>query len=673
MKLDDRSTQMLKYLLKEKIPVTIEQISNHLDISRRSFYYTLDYINVWMKNHGFEELVNKRGIGIALNPTEFELIEQRLHTERNIIYTMDERVDILMFILLSNQKQIHIENLVDYLGVSRNTLFNDLKRVRSLLNEYDLDLEYIHTLGYQVTGDLIRVRTTFLYYHWNIETLNKEDRLILDESFVVFRNEDKQKIYEKLKKIESQLNTEYVIGTMSALSNLINVIESITQTELYFDNSLKYLESTQEYALVKATFHSLKESEIQYISLHLLGARTQVLNEQEHSPKLSTLAVDIVEEFERISAVKFKEKTKLIKQISSHLSVSYFRYIYGIHHGNPLTEYIKEEYASVYKLTDIVCDLIRTQLEVPVADSEVAFITLHFCSYLNRKSFMEDIVIVDIVCPSGISTSNMIHTEVLNLHPQIKVRKVMSLEDYHQQGSTAQYIITTVPLDDSHAIKVNPIMNNEDRVRLLRKLNLKQSSPNAVTIEDIMLILSPYIKEDNHDIARSALVNYFDKDLSLDHDRSKLSVLDLLNTSVCEYVEAEIDWKSALAIGVEPLIINNSVEAKYLDAMISGVHKFGPYMILENGYMMAHASQDDGVNKLALSYTQFKHDVVINNKHFNKLFILSPIDQSRHINIMKDLMSIFSDDTLHTYLNRSTNIEDSIKIIRDFLKFSSES
>lgn len=667
MKLDDRSTQLLKILLSEKAPVTIEDISNRLDISRRSFYYTLDYVNVWMKNHDFEELVNKRGIGLALNPSEFKAIEASMNTERQVIYTMDERVDIIMFILLSNQAQIHIENLMDYLTVSRNTLFNDLKRVRSLLNEYDLDLEYVHTLGYQVVGDVIRIRTTFLYYHWNIEHLNEEDRLIMDDYFVVFQDRDKDYIYEKLKNIERRLESEYVIGTMSALTTLINVIKNIEQPELNFENSFRYLESTKEYTLVKEELSFLDESEIEYISLHLLGARTQVPNEQEHSPKLSTLAVDIVEEFERISAVKFKEKTKLIKQISSHLSVSYFRYIYGIHHGNPLTEYIKAEYESVYKLTDMVCDLIRTELEVPVADSEVAFITLHFCSYLNRKSFMEDITVVDIVCPSGISTSNMIHTEVVNLHPQIKVRKVMSLEDYQKQGSSAQYIITTVAIDKENAILVNPIMNNEERSRLLRKLNLEQKSPNAVTIEDIMLILSPYIIEDNHDIARAALTNYFDKDSHFELEKNELSVLDLLNPSVATYIDKEVEWKTALALGVEPLIKNKSVDASYLDAMIEGVDRFGPYMILENGYMMAHASFDDGVSKLALSYTQFKEPIRINNKSFNKLFILAPVDQSRHINIMKDLMSIFSDDSLHTKLDQSQTLEECLEILRNFL------
>lgn len=673
MKLDDRSTQMLKILLDKKTPLTMDDIANKLDISRRSVYYTLDTLNLWMKSHDFSELVNKRGFGLMLDPHYYDDIEKALFEERTIFYSVEERVKILMYILLSNQEQIHIENLVDYMDVSRNTLFNDLKRVRSKLNGYDLDLEYVHTVGYQVVGDTFRIRTTFLYYYWTINKLEREDRLIYDSSFVVFNKEAIDDMYNRLKSIESKLEVEYVIGTMGALSHLGNVVNSIPQKPIIFENSLSYLDNSLEYKYIKEEFPTMDNRELQYLALHLLGSRTQIPNEQEHSPQLSSLAVDMVEEFERISAVKFKEKTKLVNQISSHLSVSYFRYIYGIHHGNPLTEYIKEQYESIYKLTDIVCDLIRQQLEVPVVDSEVAFITLHFSSYINRRSFLEEITIVDIVCPSGVSTSNMIHTEVVNLHPQIKVNKVMSLEDYEREGSNSQYIITTIELDADNAILVNPIMNNNDRSKLLRHLNLEYKSPSTVTVEDIMLLLSPFIEDKHQDNAKLALLNYFDKDNPLDHNRTELSVIDLLNETVVKHVSKELDWIEALRIASESLIDNKCIETRYVDAMIDGIHKFGPYMILPNGYMMAHASLHDGVNQLSLSYTKFDHDISIDNKTFNKLFILAPIDQSRHINIMKDLMSIFSHEQLHDDLDIAKDEKSSIEMIKEFLLESSES
>ncbi|NLC34021.1 MAG: PTS transporter subunit EIIA, partial [Erysipelothrix sp.] len=354
---------------------------------------------------------------------------------------------------------------------------------------------------------------------------------------------------------------------------------------------------------------------------------------------------------------------KLIKQISDHLSVSYFRYKFGIYHGNPLTDHIKQEYDSIFKLTNIACDLIRNELELPVHEGEVALITLHFSSYLERKIFDDTIVVLDIVCPSGISTSNMLYTELINLHSFIKVNKVMGIEQYHNEGSSSEYIVSTIPLEQEvKHIVVNPILTNADKKNILNTLNLQVDTPNNVAVDDLMLLINPYIKPGMKEYTKKTLLNYFSRDET--YKSKRLGMLDILYNENIIVSDEKVSWKDAVNIGSSPLINNKSIEPSYIEAMINNTIKFGPYMVLENGYVLMHANYVDGVNNLAISFTKFNHSIKIKNKQFNKLIILAPIDEKKHIDIMKDLMLLFTDEDIHHKLDEA----DSSEAIKEVLK-----
>lgn len=663
MELEHRSQILLELLLNRSTPIIIEDICKQMNISRRTFYYVLDVLNEWLNAHQFTPLENIRGVGLQLSLVEKAAISRISKSNVGTVYTQDERVSLLLYILLANQENLHSQNLIDFMNVSRNTLFNDLKTVREKLIGYDLDLQYVNNEGYQVLGDVIKIRTAFIYTHWKIIKIEELNRINSNSEFIVFNNENKLDIYNRVKEVEKRLNTSYVVGTISALSSLLNIMITIEQEDVTFDNSATYLLSTPEFDVIKQIFPELSENEMLYISLHLLGARTQIPNERMNMPSLSTLAVDLVNEFERISAYRFREKIKLIKQISDHLSVSYFRYKFGIYHGNPLTDHIKQEYDSIFKLTNIACDLIRNELELPVHEGEVALITLHFSSYLERKIFDDTIVVLDIVCPSGISTSNMLYTELINLHSFIKVNKVMGIEQYHNEGSSSEYIVSTIPLEQEvKHIVVNPILTNADKKNILNTLNLQVDTPNNVAVDDLMLLINPYIKPGMKEYTKKTLLNYFSRDET--YKSKRLGMLDILYNENIIVSDEKVSWKDAVKIGSSPLINNKSIEPSYIEAMINNTIKFGPYMVLENGYVLMHANYVDGVNNLAISFTKFNHSIKIKNKQFNKLIILAPIDEKKHIDIMKDLMLLFTDEDIHHKLDEA----DSSEAIKEVLK-----
>ena len=84
--------------------------------------------------------------------------------------------------------------------------------------------------------------------------------------------------------------------------------------------------------------------------------------------------------------------------------------------------------------------------------------------------------------------------------------------------------------------------------------------------------------------------------------------------------------------------------------MIEVIHKHKAYMVLDNGFMIAHASEKH-VHKLGLSYTQVQTPIEIYGKKANKIFVVTPPDRLSHEEIMRDLLRVFSDDHFASHLD----------------------
>ena len=146
---------------------------------------------------------------------------------------------------------------------------------------------------------------------------------------------DAQKVYDILnflKKIESELNAEYVSGILPALAVFLSTIQNRNDDISFSDMDEEEIVETNEYHLVNKYFSSLKDYEKIYIALHLLGSRLQTIpvNVMKKEDKTYEIAKSLVHEFERISYIFYDREEELINAINAHLKTSLYRFKYGI-------------------------------------------------------------------------------------------------------------------------------------------------------------------------------------------------------------------------------------------------------------------------------------------------------------------------------------------------------
>lgn len=125
----------------------------------------------------------------------------------------------------------------------------------------------------------------------------------------------------------------------------------------------------------------------------------------------------------------------------------------------------------------------------------MAYITLHFGGYIEDNRVRKDNLNILIVCPNGISTSNMLRKEVRTLVPHAHQIDVISLSKYNSLKQIYNVVISTVAIEKIIA-KFNycthPILTDNDRVMILRRCMINEFKYN-VDIQSMLDIAKPYI------------------------------------------------------------------------------------------------------------------------------------------------------------------------------------
>lgn len=119
-------------------------------------------------------------------------------------------------------------------------------------------------------------------------------------------------------------------------------------------------------------------------------------------------------------------------------------------------------------------------------------------------------------------------------------------------------------------------------------------------------------------------------------------------------------WEESIIRVSEPLVKEQVIESRYIDAMINSVKEFGPYIVIGKHIALAHARPEDGVNKLGISVATTKNPISFGNDDNDPvkiIFCLAAVDSFSHLNIMKSLIELINDEDKIDRLSQETNVE----------------
>ncbi|WP_270463444.1 BglG family transcription antiterminator [Holdemanella biformis] len=667
-KLEKSQKEFLMLLLENENPQSIQLIQDQLDISRRTVYYIVNKINDVFYDLRMEPINNKRGQGYYLTSNQKKVVDSILHSDGTLQnLSPDERVHYLICWMMYPKANIHIENIMELFDISRNSVFNDLKDLKSEIEKYDVSLYFDIKNGYMINGQVFSKRALLLYYlKILLKKIHYKSIEFLDVSEV-------ETFYSRLQQISLKMHNEYDDYNLLAIACLLNIVHYVDEKFDFSILELRDLEKTEELHMIDKYFQDLNVHERLYLTIHLLGSKAGSvirLDDSQRDIQLFELALHLVDLFERQTSCDISEKNELVNSLYMHFKLSMYYYQLSIQISNTLLEDVKENYGNLYQMIKNLCESMDDEFPFILTDSEISYITMHFGGHLKQvQGKFYALIRVLIVCPSGISTSTLLKREVEDLYANVTVIAATAAENIAQYKENIDFIVSTIDLDtDIPWIKVNAILTKDDKSKIasMMSLNMQTYKLNKDNFSGLFSIIQKYVDPTQMKNLKKDVYDYFrEGNLIVDVvEEKQLRLKDIMYRDHLIRIDKDIMWDEAIRLASVPLLKTNIITENYINEMIGLVRDYGPYIVIKNRIAIAHAKTEAGANALGTALLinkkniQFEDDL---NIHY--LFVISSSNPKEHLQILKDISMLASDD-----IDLNALLDKNVDEIMEFIK-----
>lgn len=129
-----------------------------------------------------------------------------------------------------------------------------------------------------------------------------------------------------------------------------------------------------------------------------------------------------------------------------------------------------------------------------------------------------------------------------------------------------------------------------------------------------------------------------------------------------------LKWEDAIILSAKPLMDSGYIGKDYLDAIFKNIDKFGPYFDFGFGVAVPHARPEFGVKNTGVSLLKLNHKVNLINSFAHPIELIvtfCSVDYTSHINILKEISSIFGDREKLNKIKRAMTKDKILEIINN--------
>ncbi|SEM89895.1 BglG family transcription antiterminator [Lihuaxuella thermophila] len=687
MQLDQRSIRLLQEII--SLPgASIGDLERKLRLSRRQIQYDLDKINGWLNEKNLPPVQYDRQQGFRVDPSVANQAAE-LQTPRSkevYILTDQERARFVLLLLLAKKEHLSLLHISSALQVSRNTALNDIKKANRLAGEYGIQLRYSRSEGYFLNG--LEWNRRRLLASLIRSCLSRENGEWLLSQPLGDDVERVQMVQRELERIENQLQICYTDERLAELAYEIvyTVIRIQTGNRLSWPvDGWQEVVSTAEYGAMENLFHLLKWEEKEfpeeraYFALQLLATNMADAGDDEpdpHRQQWLDLSFRMIEEFEKHACVELKEKEKLARQIFQHLRPAYFRVKFGLELKNPLCGLIMKEHSELHHLVKKAMEPFVRRVGRPVSDDEMAYVTMHFGSWLRRQGMeLASWPKAVVVCPKGVAISKMLFIKLKEMFPDLLFLDSLSVREFYKSPFSYDIVFSTVFVrTEAMLFIVNPIIDKEEEQRIYREVMqvLYGFSLTEPDVPALVELIGQYADIRDADGLAGALRRHFKNRFKKGWMRKETDkpVLDELITEETVQLADEVaDWQEAVRLAAQPLLENGSVEPSYVEAMIRSIQETGPYVVITPKVAIPHARPEEGVNILSMSLLRLKQSVLFGDKKpVHLVIVLAATDGESHLRALAQLTELLSSEENIDRLIQCEEKAEIMKLIHHYSK-----
>lgn len=679
MSLDDRGITILNIIV-DNPAITGSQIEKELSISRKQLSYSLEKINYYLIENGYEEIKRLKTGRFVLSNELIQAFKSEKHEINNKDYILSEqeRLNLITLALLVHKETLMINDFTYSLKISKNTVLSDLKKLQSLyLDNYDLKVMYERQTGYYIVGKEYEKRNLMIKMVNNILSTLYGETVLLKTLEV---NEEKIKnLKEDVEEIEKSLNARYTDERLKEIPYILYfILRRIESNKIldYLPEDYHHIVGTSEYNNVMKIFekYNIVDTIEKMYLVSLFQVSSVKYDSNRESEKELQLVVDqVLSNFETLVCVKFDDRDALLDALLQHIKPAIYRIKYNYHIESNILNMILPMHQSLFELTKHSMKPLEEMINKPFSDEEIAYITILFGGWLTKSGsldFIESKKIAIVVCTNGISISNFLFIKLKEAFPEFYFLSSMSLREFYEFEQDYHMVFSTVNLDcEKPQFFVKPIMDDYDIQILRGKVFNKLIDKTIHTFNSTKLIQIIEKYTDIKDIKGliGALKVYFGEtiyEVNKEVDQEKASLNDLLSLDNITVLNKCVGWEEAIDIASKPLLDKKIINKSYIDSMKEEIVTSKPYWGIADGLILAHSGVDKGVNKLGISLLKLPKDILINGYlKARVIIVIATPNRNAHLRALNELIEITENRELLQMIKDSKDSEEIYKLI----------
>lgn len=310
-----------------------ESLAQLFDITSRTVRNDIKAILDTLSKHG-ASIITQRGKGYQLQvdnaPLFHSFLQEIAFAAKGVKALPSEPKERIIYIikrLLLSEHYLKLEELAEELYVSLPTVKNDLKSVRQILHQYELQLEKRPNYGLKISGNEMKWRYCIAEYVFHDSP--KPPRLLSEKEMAIIRSI----IIDRSKAAGIRLSE---MGLNNLVTHIAIAFRRIL-SEKYIamdERDLSHLANQREHRVAKqivkdieSAFHvSFPDAEVGYVTIHLLGTKMTAYTKRDETdlshlidPDLYALTQACLAEVERHFDLGLQDDQELILGLSLHL------------------------------------------------------------------------------------------------------------------------------------------------------------------------------------------------------------------------------------------------------------------------------------------------------------------------------------------------------------------
>jgi len=679
LSLDDRGITILTIIV-DNPAITGSQIEKELSISRKQLSYSLDKINYYLIENGYEEIKRLRTGRFVVSNDLIQTFKSDKHeiNERDYILSEHERLNLIALALLVHDDTLMINDFTYALKISKNTVLSDLKKLQSqFLDDYDLKVMYERQDGYFIVGKEYEKR------NFMIKVINNILSNLYGENILVKTLEvDEEKIRtlkEDVEEVEKSLNARYTDERLKEIPYILYfILKRIESNKMldYLPEDYHHIVGTSEYNSVIKIFEKyniVDTMEKMYIVSLFQVSSVKYDSNRDSEKELQLVANEVLTNFENLVCVRFEDRDALLDALLQHIKPAIYRIKYNYHIESNILNMILPMHNSLFELTKYSIKPLEEMINKPFSDEEIAYITILFGGWLTKSGNLDVIEskkIAIVVCTNGITISNFLFIKLKTSFPEFHFLRAMSLREFYEFEQEYHIVFSTVILDcDKPQFFVKPIMDDYDIQMLRGKVfnKLVDKTMNTINSNKLIPIIEKYAYIKDTKGLINALRVYFGEtiyEVSSEVDKKKASLKDLLSKDNIIVLDKCVGWEEALDIASEPLLEKNIISQSYVDSMKEEIITSKPFWAIVDGLVLAHSDIDKGVYKPGFSLLKLPKDILINGYMKARIIVvIATPNREAHLRALNELIEITENKELLDKIKASKNSEEIYELI----------